>query len=769
MPDSGKCPDCGAPLSDAALSGQCPECLLRLGLGNLYAPSADLEARDSPDAAGEFLEGTRFGDYDLIEQIARGGMGVIFRARQRSLGREVAIKMVLSGRFASDDEIRRFHREAESAALLDHPNIVSVYDVGRHDETPYLAMALMDRDSLADKIAKSEFVVSAASPASARERQRSVARLLRTLALAAHHAHQHGVIHRDLKPANILFDTTGQPRIADFGLARQLDTESLRTGSSKLAGTPAYMAPEQARLNSSELTTEVDVYALGAVFYELLTGRPPFLGGTPLETLHKLLDEEPAAPHTLNPRIDPDLAVVCLKCLEKRPDDRYDSAAALADELERWLEGRPIEARPTGQLTRLFKWSRRRPAIAGLAGLSIASLLALFVSLVVSRERIEEPRRFAVEQKELADAAARREQREKDRLRTLIERLDFERAESLLANGETAEAFAYLARLVRQSPANRVFQDRLVNALLHEVNFVPAQPPWKQPGGATHVAFSPDGDRLAITGSHGWLQIRDTKSGRRLARVKAHDNLIVALEFDSRGDRILFASRDGIVRVWNAASGAPITAAELGAPVRSATFSPDGRWFATAADDRSVFIWNSETGEVAKKFWLGSPARIVRFSQDSRLLAAGSNKGELRVFELDAPRPQRLKTSLDARINDLRFSPDDRLLAVAAASKSVRLFNMRTRTESKPVLRHDKDVIALAFSPDGRLLATASKDQSLHVWDLQSRDLARPPIRRKTEYTAVRFSPMANSCSPRLGAAPHSFGAPTPADTRPWN
>lgn len=737
MPDSGKCPDCGAPLSDAALSGQCPECLLRLGLGNLYAPSADLDARDSPDATGEFLEGTRFGDYDLIEQIARGGMGVIFRARQRSLGREVAIKMVLSGRFASDDEIRRFQREAESAALLDHPNIVSVYDVGRHDETPYLAMALMDRDSLADKIAKSEFVVSAASPASARERQRSVARLLRTLALAAHHAHQHGVIHRDLKPANILFDTTGQPRIADFGLARQLDTDSLRTGSSKLAGTPAYMAPEQARLNSSELTTEVDVYALGAVFYELLTGRPPFLGGTPLETLHKLLDEEPPDPRSLNPRIDPDLAVVCLKCLEKRPDDRYDSAAALADELERWLEGRPIEARPTGQFTRLFKWSRRRPAIAGLAGLSIASLIALFVSLVVSRERIEERRRFAVEQKELADAAAGREQREKDRLRSLLERLDFERAESLLGNGETSEAFAYLASLVRQSPGNPDYRQRLLNALLHEIRAAPAMPPWRHPGALGRVSFSPDGTLLAMGGTHGVIQVRNIASGKRLWSLKVHDDLMTALRFDSTGTRLLSASRDGTARIHDAADGATVTTARPGYDIRDAVFSPNGRTFATAAVDRSVFVWRSDTGELLHKLWLDATALLVRFSHDGASLAAGARSGEVRVWRPGAPRPLVLKIDLGQAVQDLQFSPDDGLLAIATPGNAVRVWNIGSRAEKFPRLTHDHGVKAVAFSHDGGLLASASSDQSIRIWNLSEGRLRRSPSQRETEFVRV--------------------------------
>lgn len=306
-----------------------------------------------------------FGDYELLEEIARGGMGVVYRARQRSLKRTVAVKMILSGRFASASERERFCLEAELAANLNHPNIVPIYEIGEHAGHHYFSMRLIDGGSLSRRLAQF------------RDDPDAAARLLATVARAVDHAHRHGFLHCDLKPANILIDAEGQPHVTDFGLARRFDEGSSLTASSALMGTPCYMAPEQASGPRDALTPAADVYGLGAVFYELLTGQPPFRAPTVMETVVLVLEREPPPPRQVRAGIPPELETVCLKCLEKAPRDRYASAAELAASLERYLRGEDV---PGNSLyRRLRRWTRREPELVSrLGGLALVMALTQF-------------------------------------------------------------------------------------------------------------------------------------------------------------------------------------------------------------------------------------------------------------------------------------------------------------------------------------------------------------------------------------------------------
>src|SRR2546421_3904516 len=398
------CRNCGAKVFSDAPEGLCTGCVLEAaigGAGESYAVapgtpkrceggSAKADDRDSAKKdnanaapgkektarAAELLG--ELGDYELLEEVGRGGQGVVFRARQKGLNRTVALKVTRLGQWASKAHLKSFRWEAEAAAGLNHPGIVPIYEVGERDGSCYFSMQFVEGGQLDE--------VGRRTPFSIRQAAELIAKIARTI----HYAHEHGILHRDIKPGNILLDGKGEPHLTDFGLARLVETESTITRTLEVLGTPSYMAPEQAVGNNAAVSSVTDIYGLGGVLYQLLTGQPPFAGGATYETIKLLLDTEPRQPRLLNPKIDRDLSTICLKCLEKDPKRRYSSALALAEDLERWVRHEPIQARHTGVFARGGKWVRRNPTSALLVA-SLVGLAAAASWIVWKSEFIRQP------------------------------------------------------------------------------------------------------------------------------------------------------------------------------------------------------------------------------------------------------------------------------------------------------------------------------------------------------------------------------------------
>src|SRR5947207_5088506 len=371
------CRKCGAKIFSDAPRGLCTACMLETALGILpdavaevdsSAGSLDELSRDNAKPTSGVKEAVRaatmlgeLGDYELLEEIGRGGQGVVFRARKKSLNGTVALKVISLGQWASKAHLKRFRLEAEAAARLEHPGIVPIHEVGERDGSCYFSMKFIEGGQL-DEVARRESIPI-----------RRAVELMANVARTVHYAHEHGILHRDIKPGNILLDTKGEAHLTDFGLVRLVESESSVTHTLDVLGTPSYMAPEQAIGNNAAVSSTTDVYGLGAVLYQLLTSQPPFAGGATYETIKLLLDTEPKKPRLLNPKIDRDLSTICLKCLQKDPKRRYSSALGLAEDLERWLKHQPIQARHTGVFARGGKWVRRNPTSA----LLVASLTCM--------------------------------------------------------------------------------------------------------------------------------------------------------------------------------------------------------------------------------------------------------------------------------------------------------------------------------------------------------------------------------------------------------
>ncbi|HYT92139.1 MAG TPA: protein kinase, partial [Gemmataceae bacterium] len=644
----------------------------------------------------------RIGDYELLQEVGRGGMGIVYKARQKSLNRIVALKMILAGRLAAPGDVQRFRAEAEAAANLDHPNILPIYEVGAYQGQHFFSTKLIDGGSLAERL-----------PELVGQPRRAVEPLAQ-VARAIHFAHRAALIHRDLKPANILLDADGRPYVADFGLAKRIlaepgvSTPRNVTQTGTIVGTPAYMPPEQARANK-QLTTACDIYSLGAILYELLTGRPPFRRDTPLETLLDVLAREPVALRSLKPELDRDLETIVRTCLEKDPARRYRSAEALAEDLERWLAGEPISARAVGRAERAWRWCRRNPALAAASTLAAAALVAAVIATAgygVEQSRRATEQGHATENLRRALDEARQQRHEAQRLSA---NFALERGLTVCALGDVRRGLLWIARSEQLAPEDEKALRRAARINLaewgREVSPLRLTFPAPFPLGAgrdsTCVAITPDG-RLIAVGEENAVRLWDARTGRQLGEPLEHGGPMGQVFFSPDGQRLLSGgSGNGPWRLWD-----PRTRQPVGAPLKEsdgsqyALFSGESKFVLTVNRDGPVHLWDAVTG---------------------RLL-----------------RPLRLpdKTTLLQAV----FLPNDRGLLAACSDRTVRSWDTATGEERARPFVHPQAVSGVALRPDGKAFLTGCADKNARLWSLETGKLLMPPWKHPAAVKSVGFS-----------------------------
>jgi WD40 repeat protein len=697
-------------------------------------------------------------DYDIIEPVAAGtgGMGMVFKARKQSTQQIVALKVIrpdLLENLTPDQRrktVERFITEARVAALLEHENIVKVYDVGEIEGRPYYAMRYVEGKSLSGLIQDGTVPSGRA------------AAYIEQIARAVHLAHQHGIIHRDLKPNNILVESkSDKPLVADFGLAKLLvrDQEMTRTGD--IMGAPPYMSPEQA-LNSAGVTTATDVYGLGATLYALLTGRPPFQGDTAVATLKKVVEEEPLSPRKINSAVPRDLETICLKCLEKDPKKRYESADQLAGRLRLFLENRPIPDRPVSRTEKLWRWCRRNPVVAGLLATVVLVVVTGIAAVLQQLDRAvtaEAAERNRADELGEANAKLQEEQKETKRQRKLASDRADENEDNL------ANTTMQLARA--RFEENSV---SLAEELLEQLKPKYRQSPWKllknyvagspvtlrgHQHNVTSVMFSPDGQTLASGSDDQTVKLWDARTGQELRTLRGHQNDVRSVTFSPDGQTLASGSYD--VKLWDARTGQELRTLRASGGT-SVAFSPDGQTLASgSSSDKTVKLWDARTGQELRTLrGHQNDVRSVTFSPDGQTLASGS--GDYTVKLWDVRTGQELRTLRSSRrptsfvepvqgishqdyVNSVTFSPDGQTLASGSSDQTVKLWDVRTGQELRTLREHQDAVISVTFSPDGKTLASGSSDKTVKLWDARTGQELRTLRGHQKYVLSVTFSP----------------------------
>ena len=689
-------------------------------------------------------------------------MGVVYRARQTGLDRLVAVKLILAGQLATRESIERFRREAQTASLLHHPGIVPIYEIGEFETQHFFSMELIDGESLADCM--SELTVTPGiSDSDRRVQEADAALLISKVARALEFAHQRGVLHRDVKPSNILIDQDGEPRLTDFGLAKLTGAiDGGLTLTQAVLGTPGYISPEQAA-GSADVTIASDIYGLGAILYELLTGRPPFTGANAVETLWMAVHDEPVSPRKLNPSLNRDLETIALHCLEKQPRNRYSTAAEVADELQRFLRREPIMARPVSSVEQLVRWCQRNRRVALLAGSLFCLLLA--GSALVSWQWV-------------------RAERANIRLTENVADLRWTTISNMISNGQSSRALAIVASLLRQNASDgKAAMFGL--SLVEQHRFpVPASPPIRHPEGAelTVARLSPDGTRIATASYDGTARIWDARSSRQLGPPLQHASTVNWVGFSSDGKTLITASADRTVCLWDALTGQPILPKiQEDAEVVSANFSPDSRHIlvrtkkaATVYDLQGQRIWDAKSDDgklISVRFLLNGQSVFVALQgkQQTKIQVHETRTGQLshafdmprmnhadisedgsrvvtisgaKVFTWDPGNGKLLREILakeHASLVDVRVNANGSQCAILSTDQWIRLWNTESGIPVTPELEHEYLIRGFEFVNDGESLLSWSDDATVRLWKISDRDSAISGSRR-AEVDPMRHS-----------------------------
>jgi len=663
-----------------------------------------------------------FGDYELLDEIARGGMGVVYRARQISLNRIVALKVVLHGPFASQEFRMRFRTEAEAVAGLRHPNIVAVYEAGEHDGNPFLAMEYVEGRNFADIVRDEPLPANRA------------AQYLQTIAEAVSHAHEAGVLHRDLKPSNILLDERDQPRITDFGLAKLLKSDAQLTTTGQVIGSPSHMPPEQALTNFRYVGPAGDIYSLGAMLYHLLTARPPFQGETLEEVLMQVAANEPVPPRQLNPSVPLDLQTICLKCLQKDYRQRYGSARELAEELGRFLNGKPIHARPVTWFEHAYRWCRRKPALASALGLAAMLLLIIAVGSPIVAVRLEGQRKLAeAARRREAGARARAEAAEQATRQQAFAAL-VSQARATIRGGEVGQRVQALQALKSAAAISNFIElrrDAFAALALPDLRFVSE---FNYGQEYTMRRLDPAFERIALCKQDGPVEIRSFLDKKLLALLPATTNLPAFSDTRWRRDgRFLAVKRDrdsgGALaewEIWDLSTASPRLALVIhDAYLDAVAFHPDGKRIGASNIDRSVVFWDLATGQPVTRFEVTDPAFRLAFDPKGNRFAVVQHSRAGSLLTIHSGTDGLIESSIlfTNQVNHLVWSPDGNW--ICAPDNSGKLTLIGTKLSERVVIGRQKSATTdVFFTPDGAYILSGGWSYEASFWDARARKRA---------------------------------------------